>query len=186
MSRVNELVGLIRESLQEGVGLERSKGSVTGAFPLPHDYVNTIEKLGSGFSIDEKLSVLHPGVVCRDFRQHQCDLERIHKSEGVYFLDGRLASLEKSSPGTDYVRFSNLVCWGLDDSGKKIFWDSAGEPDRWQVVATDCSVSWVRHKMSFSDYLYGIISRNLSCPVFTKPAWPHGKVRHLVLHEIDC
>jgi hypothetical protein len=181
---VRELVGLLREGARGGVAPNLSEYPLSGLPPLPSDYVETIVEMGSGFYFDDKLSVLQPRVVCQEIRQNQDDLERIHESEGVYFRDGKLVHHWEISPGDDYVRFSDLICWALENSGKKIFWDSSGNPDHWQVIATDCSVSWVRHEVPFSEYLYGIISRELFCPVFTRPSWPRGTVSGLELHGI--
>ncbi|WP_433696975.1 hypothetical protein [Nocardiopsis sp. CA-288880] len=185
VARVNELVRLLREGVPEGANPNRRDYPISGSIPLPGDYVDTIVEIGSGFYIDEKFSVLHPRVVSQDFRQHQDDLVRIHEAEGIYFRDGKLLFPGQFSPDDDYVRFSKLICWGLENSGKKVFWDSSGSSDYWHVIATDCSDSWVRHKIKFSDYLYGILSRELICPVLTGPAWPRGIVSELDLHEID-
>ena len=74
--------------------------------------------------------MLHPGVVYRDFRKHQDDPVRIHGVEGAYFRDGKLASPEKISSGDDYVKFSKLVCWSLENSGKKF----SGIPREVQIL----------------------------------------------------
>lgn len=185
MARVDQLIRLLRGGGQGEVESSSSDISSVRSLRFPADYLDTVNEMGSGFSLDEKLSILHPRVIERDLVQHQRDLESIHQSEGIYFQHGGLASPEEMSLGWDYVTFSSLICWGLDNSGKKLFWDASKEVGQWSLVATDCSVSWVRHKMTFSDYLYGIITRSLICPVFTQPSWPRGFVSHLLLHRID-
>lgn len=185
MARVDQLISLLRRDIQSEA--ESGSTAISGgrSLRLPVDYLDTVNEMGSGFSFDEKLSILHPRVIERDLAQHQRDLESIHQSEGIYFQRGGLISSEEVSPGWDYVAFSNLICWGLENSGKKLFWDVSKEVGQWSVVATDCSVSWARHEMTFSDYLYGIITRNLICPVFTRSSWPRGVVSNLMLHRID-
>ncbi|WP_152514306.1 hypothetical protein [Nocardiopsis valliformis] len=185
MSNPDQLIRLLRGGVRGEAKRYFSGLPGLDALSLPPDYVRTISELGSGFSFDDKLSILHPKVIRRDSGQHQRDLEAIHGSEGVCFYDGRLVSSVDSPLGREYVRFSSLVCWGMDNSGKKLFWDTSEETGQWHVIATDCSVSWARHKMSFGDYLYKLITRDLICPVFTKPAWPRGGVGEVHIHEID-
>lgn len=150
---------------------------------LPNDYLAVIGGLGSGFTVDDKLSILHPKVVSRDFRQHQIDLKAVHGGEGVHIRQGKLV-FSGSSVDDSYVSFSGLICWGLENSGKKIFWD-ASYSDSWSIVVTNCSDAWVRYEgMSSSEYLHGLLLRDIDCPVITRPDWPSAEYRDVLLHSV--
>ncbi|OLT26658.1 hypothetical protein BJF83_20485 [Nocardiopsis sp. CNR-923] len=49
-----------------------------------------VAKIGSDFSIDEKLIVKGPGVIDRFFPQGQRDLEYIHKNTGFFVRGGEI------------------------------------------------------------------------------------------------
>ncbi|WP_156365683.1 hypothetical protein [Nocardiopsis sp. NRRL B-16309] len=150
---------------------------------LPHDYLEVTEELGSGFTVDDKLSILHPKVVSRDFRQHQIDLEAIHGKEGVYVRQGKLMFSEPSVDSS-YVSFSSLVCWGLENSGKKIFWNTRNS-GTWSIVVTNCSDVWAFYDdMTSSEYLHGLLLREFDCPVLTGENWPRVEYRDVLLHSI--
>lgn len=185
MSRVRGLVELLKVGVDGGI-----EGVPPGSFSVwdskfPSDYLAVVKEMGSGFSFDEKIGVYHPKLAEGGVEQTRRDLVYIHDADGAYFSDGRLMHSEKQPSGEDHVRFSDLICWGEDDSGNKLFWEAVGDPNDWQVIATDCGSFWARHEMSFSDYLYGIISREVFCSVLTRPDWPRGEVRDVIVHEID-
>ncbi|WP_444963142.1 hypothetical protein [Nocardiopsis sp. M1B1] len=140
-------------------------------FPLPSDVRELLTRVGSGFEIDNRFHFTVDGNLLEYSREHQETQRRIYGSDEIT-IDGDSRSY-RDGRGDYRIVFSDLLFVGSDDNGSDLFWEAVGAPDGWVLLA-DARGRWVRHEMSTVDYLHGLLSGSLRCPVFTLADWPEA------------
>lgn len=139
---------------------------------LPSDFLDLASRVGSGLVADGRFLIVEVERIFDARKHHQITLEYIYKEKVIHFKNGRQVYRPGDLQGVDSVNLSNLTHWGDDDNGAMLFWDAVGSPEEWSIVATDCGDRWIRYRMHSLDYLYGLFSRNIECPIFTQDSWP--------------
>ncbi|MBB6119180.1 hypothetical protein [Nocardiopsis algeriensis] len=153
-----------------GAGVFFNKDDWVGR--LPSDFLDLASKMGSGLVADGRFLILDVEGIFDHREYHQMTLGRIYGRKLIHFKNGRRVYRPGDLQDVDSVSFSNLTYWGGDDNGAMLFWDAVGSPGEWSIVATDFGARWIRYRMHSLDYLYGLFSRNIECPIFTQDSWP--------------
>ncbi|WP_182872948.1 SMI1/KNR4 family protein [Microbispora sp. H10670] len=66
-----------------------------------------------------------------------------------------------------YPEPEGLYPWGATDNGDYLLWLTTTDPSPWTVVVTD-GATWWHFPGSLTDFLVGIMSRSVRCPLFPK------------------
>ncbi|MFA1551735.1 hypothetical protein [Actinomadura chokoriensis] len=163
MASLNRLVQLIGESLQEppAVDWERLEGQTRLRFPS--DYMELCRTYPP-LRVDNFLGTLHP----------------VEDEEGENLFSwaeeilGAAMDLVEEFPILGLVPFplypaeGGLFPWGVTDNSDHLFWRTQGPPDRWTVVVAEHSYakdSWWEFNGSMTDFIVGIMTREITCPV---------------------
>lgn len=127
---------------------------------LPQDYKDFINIYGTG-GIDQFIWILTP-----------FDLD-----ENVNFLARaevmREAYLESKQQFPEYYKHcifpeaGGILPWGYTDNGDELYWKTNEDARMWSIIVYE-SRSWEYHEypMSMTEFLFGIVSRNLVCDAF--------------------
>ncbi|WP_017572741.1 hypothetical protein [Nocardiopsis halotolerans] len=165
MSTVDYLVRLLYP-----LGLPEPTADGPPDLPLPADVRELLTRLGAnGFAVDNRFHFTVSERLPENSRSHRDDLRWAHESDEITIVGDRISY--RGGDGDYRVVFSDLLFVGSDDNGFDLYWEAVGDPDGWALLA-DGRGRWARHEMPTVDYLYGLLSGSLRCPVFTLRDWP--------------
>ncbi|MEU0485851.1 hypothetical protein ABZ260_42625 [Streptosporangium sp. NPDC006013] len=69
------------------------------------------------------------------------------------------------SPFPLYPELGGVYPWGSTDNGDYLLWLTGPDPEKWTIVITD-GWMWWHYPGSLMDFLVGIMSRKVLCPLF--------------------
>ncbi|MEO3855844.1 hypothetical protein [Acrocarpospora sp. B8E8] len=69
----------------------------------------------------------------------------------------------RARPFPIYPDPGGVYPWGVTDNGDKLLWLTDPDPEKWTVVITDGG-DWWHYQGSFSEFLVGVLTRELVCP----------------------
>ncbi|MEU6743019.1 SMI1/KNR4 family protein [Streptosporangium sandarakinum] len=71
-----------------------------------------------------------------------------------------------------YPESGGVYPWGSTDNGDYLLWLTGPDPEQWTIVITD-GKTWWHYPGSLMDFLVGIMSRKVRCPLFPED-FPDG------------
>lgn len=157
------------------------------ASPMPSDLREFFTRIGHNtVVVDNRFSFgIDPGLLEYSAGRRE-NLRQVYKADVIAIRGGH----EQSRPGVrkaegDWdVVIDDLLLPGSDDNGNDLYPEAVGDPDGWAVVADGCRSSvWARHTVPATDYLYGLLSGSLRCPVFTLASWPRSRFDVAIRHH---
>jgi hypothetical protein len=132
--------------------VERSLGT-----ELPLDYKELLATYGSG-AVDGFLWILNPFA-----KNHHLNL--IH--EGRAKLEALAALIHETVPYPLYPNPNGLLPCAVTDNGDVMFWICSGHPSEWNLAINEGrGPRWREYKLSLTDFLIRLISRELIVDLF--------------------
>jgi hypothetical protein len=127
---------------------------------LPADYKLLVNIYGPG-SFDGFLWVLQP---CGSNK----NLDLVGQASVRLQSLRELAALGETVPYDIGVGDSGILPWAITDNGDVCYWAvTSAEPGLWQVTINDArSAEWREYPTSATEFLTGVLSSRLSCPIF--------------------
>lgn len=145
------------------------------AWPMPSDLREFFTRIGhDNVEVDNRFAFGVDRYFFAGSVGSQDDLREVYGAE-VLRIRGTEACSTVTPPeeGDWEIAIDDLLCLGSDDNGNQLYLEAVGDPDDWAVIADGGrSCRWVRHDVPVTDYLYGLLSGSLRCPVFTLRSWP--------------
>lgn len=127
---------------------------------LPADY-RVLADNYPGLYLDGFMSVVHPVGGERTFSLQ----EFVEQTLEEFRL--RQEDFPEEVPHPLFPEPGGLLPWGITDNNDYVFWLTTGEPDEWQVVATDTD-DWWTFPGNMQKFLVGVLKREVRCPVITE------------------
>ena len=89
--------------------------------------------------------------------------------EVLIFFSGfshQMTTTRTSVPSTTH-RFFTVTVWGGTDNGDQCLWlpPTSKAPERVIIVDSKCT-EWATYKMSVTEFLHGVLTDTISCPIF--------------------
>ncbi len=127
---------------------------------LPQDYKDYISTYGTG-GIDNFIWILTP----------------FDQDENVNFLirseEMREAYLESKQQFPEdfkhcvFPEAGGILPWGYTDNGDELYWKTTEDEKMWTTIIYESrSSQYYEYPMSMTEFLFGILSRNLVCDAF--------------------
>lgn len=151
---------------------------------LPRDYKEFVERFGTR-TIGDYIVIFNP---ISDFRVYNLFVwlnDQITYRRNVQHDD----ELRELPPFPVYPAAGGVLNFGATDNQDYLYWITTGDPDNWKIVVTDRLTAYGVYDCSLTDFLSGVLSRDLVCrelddefpseqPAFepTKP-WPGAEMR---------
>jgi hypothetical protein len=124
---------------------------------LPEDYKEFIARYGTG-AVDGFLWVLNPFSTNRHLNFFD---------EGKEKLEALRELRHESIPYSLYPDTNGIIPWGVTDNGDVLYWLCNGPPSHWIIVVNECrGPRWREYKLSTSDFLMKLVTRELVVDVF--------------------
>lgn len=163
MASLNRLVQFIGEPVQAPPAVDWERLREQTLLRFPSDYMELCRRYPP-LRIDNFLGTFHP----------------VEDEEGENLLSwaedilGAAEDLIEEFPTLGLVPFplypveGGLFPWGVTDNSDHLFWRTQGPPDGWTVVVAGHSYAkddWWEFNGSMSDFLTGIMTHEVRCPV---------------------
>ncbi|HNW08045.1 MAG TPA: SMI1/KNR4 family protein [Verrucomicrobiota bacterium] len=133
---------------------------------LPADYKAFVERFGTG-KINEFILVLNPA-------SKNPYLNLVREMEPILSALRELIQSGEPCPFPLHPESGGLLPFGKTDNGDALFWLTQGEPDKWHVVVNSArDATYERFECDATDFLAGILTRQLRCAVFHE-SFPTG------------
>jgi hypothetical protein len=138
---------------------------------FPEDYREWVETY-TDIVLDGTLAIKHPGILYgMPARDSAIALlspvkEMTDNFSTISIIDDNEVTREASKYAY-YPEPGGLYPWGASDNGDYCFWKTHPNPDKWIIVITDVE-SWWSYSGSFTDFMVGVLSGNLYCPIFAE------------------
>ncbi len=127
---------------------------------LPTDYRKFVTTYGSG-TIDNFLWVLNPFT-----RNDNLNLFLQTKVICEAYVTSK-KKFPEDFPHEVYPKQGGLLPWAVTDNGDELYWITQGEPESWPIVIYETrSPFHVIYNISITDFIYKLVSRELTCPIF--------------------
>ncbi|MFB9835325.1 hypothetical protein [Actinoallomurus acaciae] len=162
--------------------LERISGLV-----FPQDYKELAARYGM-LEVDAFLAVNHlgmPAEVSAMLRQCQETLEGLRilvEDLGFIYVEDDFGREVEAEPYPFYPDPGGLFPWGATQNGDTLLWLTDLDPNRWTIVVTDGG-TWWHFDGGIVDFLVGILSGTLQCPVL--PAFSPSELRVFQYASLD-
>lgn len=160
VTKLKEVLAVPKQVYNTGSQQEWKEFEEETGIILPDDYKEFIGLYGSG-GIAEFLWFLPP---------FADDEEECFEAKKDCMLEAYEESRD-SSP--DYFKFNiypeknGLLPFGYTDNGDELYWQTAPSFDDWSIVVYEsASPDYQQFNMSFSEFLYNLITRQIECDVF--------------------
>ncbi len=149
------------------------------SLPMPSDLREFFTRIGhNSVEVDNRFAFGINQRLLEHSLGRREDLRQVHKADIIAIRGGheqRWPGVRKVEGDWDVV-IDDLLNLGSDDNGNSLYLEAIGDPDDWAVVADGCrSAIWARHTLAATDYLHGLLSGSLQCPVFTLDDWPQPR-----------
>ncbi|QKW32539.1 hypothetical protein HUT17_05270 (plasmid) [Nocardiopsis flavescens] len=155
--------------------------------PMPSDLREFFTRIGHNtVEVDNRFGFgINQGLLEYSAKRRE-NLRHVYKADAITIRGGheqRRPDVRKAEGDWDVV-IDDLLILGSDDNGNDLYLEAVGDPDGWAVVADGCrSPVWARHTIAATDYLHGLLSGSLRCPVFTLDSWPRHRFDVAVRHH---
>lgn len=127
---------------------------------LPSDYRDYITTFGTGY-VGEFIWVFNPFASKPTFNL----IEQIRvRLDAVRVIKQQLPS---DAPFKLFPEQGGLLPCGATGNGDCLFWLTEGNPDEWPILVNESrGPDWAQFNMRLTDFLAGVIRREISCEIF--------------------